>query len=125
MKPALRLVEGEFTVHRLDPSAPIPHTVTGEPHCWIGRTEDELSIVCPSAVEIDGEKRESGWSCLKVVGPLDFELTGILAGIAGVLADAGVAIFALSTFDTDYVLVKAATMPRAVAALREAGYPIG
>ena len=62
---------------------------------------------------------------MRVAGPLDFGLTGILAGIATALAEAEISLFALSTFDTDYVLVKVETLPRAVAALREAGYPIG
>jgi len=65
---------------------------------------------------------ETGWSCIKVLGPLDFSLTGILADISAVLAKASVSIFAISTFDTDYVLVKSEKLPVARNALQKAGY---
>ncbi len=125
MKPALSVLDGEFTVHRLGPSAPLPVVVAEDPFCWVGRTDDELSIVCRSSLAVDSLSRESGWSCLEVQGPLDFALTGVLAGIATVLADAGVSILALSTFETDYILVKREGLRDAVSALREAGYSIG
>lgn len=125
MKPALKLLDGEFTVHRLDPAIPIPAIVTGESFCWVARTDEELSVVCRSALEVDSTTKAPGWICLKVQGPLDFALTGVLAGIATVLADTGVSIVALSTFETDYILVKKDALHEAVSALREAGYTIG
>jgi hypothetical protein len=125
LKPALSVVPGAFSVHRLAPDAPLPEKLAHASPCWIARTADELSIVCAEDVDLDSPRCQAGWACLRVVGPLDFELTGILAGIASVLAEGGISLFALSTFDTDYVLVKAGTLPQAVAALREAGYPIG
>jgi hypothetical protein len=69
-------------------------------------------------------KREDGWRCLKVAGPLDFSLVGILADLSGTLAAEGVSIFALSTFDTDYLLVKAPDLPRAIQALQRAGHTV-
>ena len=127
--PALQLrlsvVSGSFTIHRFDPGDALPNGLESASPCWIARTPDELSIVCANAFELDSPRSETGWACLRVVGQIDFESTGILAGIAGVLAEAKIGLVALSTFDTDYVLVKADLLPRAVAALREAGYPIG
>jgi len=85
-------------------------------------TEDELSIVCASDIVVGGERAETGWSCLKVLGPLDFSLTGVLAGLTTALANAGISVFALSTYDTDYVFVKTASLARAVLTLQGAGY---
>lgn len=69
-------------------------------------------------------KHDRGWRCLKLVGPLDLNLTGVLASVLQPLADADVSIFALSTFDTDYVLVRGAQLEKATAALREAGHHV-
>ncbi|MBN1372589.1 MAG: ACT domain-containing protein, partial [Anaerolineaceae bacterium] len=71
-----------------------------------------------------GVRAEGGWRALKVLGPLDFSLTGILAGLASTLAAAGVSIFALSTFDTDYIMVKESSLGTAIEALREQGHTI-
>ena len=121
-KPALGFVDGEFTIHRFDPTAEVPAEVAGEPFCWVARTDEELSVVCRASIEISGEMRSGGWIGLRFLGPLEFELTGILAGIAARLADAGVPIIALSTYDTDYLLLKAHQKERATTALEAAGY---
>jgi hypothetical protein len=122
---ALRVLACEFTIHRLPPDAPLPPVVVDAPFCWIGRTDDELSIVCDADLHLTHGRHSVGWACLQVVGPLDFGLTGILAGIADVLAAAHISIFALSTFDTDYILVKQDRLDEAVAALRAADYDVG
>jgi len=122
-KPAIQVLDGEFTVHRCGPSATVPPELTNRVFCWIARTDEELSIVCDSSIRIESEARSVGWSCLRVKGPLDLELTGILAGITNVLAAADVAIFSISTFNTDYVLVKAEHKDEALQALLDAGYP--
>ena len=88
------------------------------------RTADELSIVCETDYVPSEVEQESGWRALVVEGRLDFALTGILVSLAAPLADAGVSIFALSTFNTDYLLVRADDLPRAVAALRAAGHRV-
>jgi hypothetical protein len=88
----------------------------------VTRTDEELSIVCSSATALDSGKAEGGWSCIKVLGPLDFSLTGILAGISAVLAGTGISLFALSTFDTDYVLVRSERLTAARTELQRAGY---
>jgi len=71
---------------------------------------------------LNSEKSETGWSRLKVPGPLDFSLTGILAEISAVLAEAEISIFAISTFDTDYILIKTEKLPLAIEALLASGY---
>ena len=86
------------------------------------KTNEEMSVVCSSSVSLNSERPESGWSCIKVLGPLDFSLTGILAEISIVLAKDEISIFALSTFDTDYILVKSEKLHAGKQALQRAGY---
>ena len=90
----------------------------------VTRTAAELSIVAPSAAVPPEVRAERDWRALRVAGPLDFALTGILASLAAPLADAGVSIFALSTYDTDYVLVRHPQLDVALAALRAAGHTV-
>jgi len=80
--------------------------------------------VLPDSVGIMSDKSEPGWACFKVEGPLEFELVGVLAGISSALAEAGVSIFALSTFDTDYILIKREQVRTAYDALVFAGYQV-
>ena len=90
---------------------------------FIGNTDDECSLVCETEkTPSNTTARQDGWRALRVLGTLDFSLTGILSGIATVLADAKVGIFAVSTYDTDYILVKQENLDRAVEALKKAGY---
>ncbi len=92
---------------------------------FIGRTEEELSLVCrTSDVPARTTEREDGWRGFRVEGPLPFSMVGVLAGLSGVLAENGISIFALSTYQTDYLLVKEADFDRAAAALAGAGYGI-
>lgn len=92
---------------------------------FIGSTGGERSLVCEtSRVPPNATDRSDGWRAMRIVGPLDFGLVGILAGVSAVLAGAGVPIFAVSTFDTDYVLVRSETAEEAVAALAGAGHEV-
>lgn len=118
----LRLLKEMFSIHRLDPSRPIPVTVLGSPIFFVGRTKEELSIVCRSSIPVLHAKTEENWSCFMVEGPLDFNLTGIVARLSGALAAAEISIFPISTFDTDYIFVKQADLERAEIALNDAGY---
>ncbi len=120
----LQILDGEFTIHRLSPASAIPPQVIESDFFTISRTPDELSIVCRTGIEVVSEKSSGGWACFKVLGPLDFALTGILAGIAGALAEAEISLFAVSTYDTDYILVKAGELEIAAQTLTAAGYNI-
>ena len=92
---------------------------------FLARTEEELSLVCPTRdTPANTLAREDGWRGLRVRGVLDFALVGILARLSGVLAEAGIPIFAVSTFNTDYLLVRENQFDRALAALAAAGYAI-
>ena len=116
----LRVLEGRWAICRLPADAKIP-----ERFFSLTRTADELSVVCAEDAAPEGVRCESGWRMLQVAGPLEFSLTGVLAGIASPLAEAAVSIFAISTFDTDYVLVKDEQLARAMGALRRAGHRVG
>ncbi|MBN1453092.1 MAG: ACT domain-containing protein [Anaerolineales bacterium] len=120
----LTLLEGTFTLHRLGPNTEIPTSALHSPFFAIVRTDDETSLVLPDSVQIGSDRSDTGWACFKVEGSLEFSLVGILAGIASVLAEAKVSIFALSTFDTDYILVKREQVRAAKEALRTAGYKV-
>jgi hypothetical protein len=117
----LEVLPGRFAIHRFDPAEPVPEVVLASPVFNICRTGEELSIVCGEDVALKSPRSEVGWSCIKVIGPLDFSLTGILAHLAGLLAEAGISLFAFSTFDTDYLLVKTPQTRSAVDALKAGG----
>ena len=124
MKPfRLSVLPGEFSVWRLAADAPLPPIESGS-FLSVTRTDDELSIVSSSNDVPAGVTAEEGWRCLRVEGPLAFEMTGVLAGLSAPLACAEVPIFVVSTYDTDYVLVKAADLERACSALQGEGHVI-
>jgi len=118
----LSVLPDTFAVCRLDAGAPVPDWARD--FFSITRTRDELSIVCPQRDVPPGIRCERDLRSLRVEGKLDFSLTGILASLAAPLADAGISIFALSTYDTDYLLVKEKHLPRAVQVLSASGHKI-
>ena len=120
MRIALSIVEGSFSVHRLENDAAIPAEVLNEPFFSIVRSDEELSLVCRSSLCVESDKTNTGWACLKVSGPLDFGLTGVIASISGALSAASLSVFVVSSFDTDYVLVREATLDRAINVLQAA-----
>ncbi len=123
---AIDVASGDYTVARLPAGTPPPVFDRDErAFVSVTTTPTEVSVVCPTAVAPDTEHAHPGWRLLTVRGPLEFDLTGIMAALAGALAAAGVSLFAVSTFDTDHVLVKATDLQRAVIALREAGHEVG
>lgn len=107
---------------RLAPGSQIPAWATERGFFCVSRTAEELSIVCEEARVPDGTTAEKDWAALKLEGPFPFSMTGVLASFIQPLADAGIPIFAISTFDTDYVLVKRETLPAALQALGNAGH---
>ncbi len=107
-----------LAVARLAPSSDIPGwALAGEGFYSITKTDDELSVVCLEDQVPQDVKVEKGWRCLKVEGPLDFGLTGILSSLASPLAEAKISIFAISTFDTDYLMIKKENFEKAIAVL--------
>lgn len=121
----LELLPGRYAVVRLDEDAPPPAWAFAAPGLAAAvRRRGELSVVCAEDAVPDGAQAERGWRALEVAGPLDFALTGIMAALATPLADAGVSIFALATYDTDVLLVRDAQLETAIAALERAGHGV-
>ena len=118
----LSLLSDTFAICRLEPDADIPSWALAGDFYSITRTVEELSLVCLQEVVPEGTRAEKGYRCLKVEGPLDFSLTGILSSLTIPLAQAGISVLATSTFDTDYLLVKDAQVDRAVQELTHAGH---
>lgn len=121
----LVLLRAPLAICRLARDAPIPEwAARAQPFLTISRTNDELSIVADEAAVPAQVQAERGYRAFKVAGPLPLNLIGVLASIANPLAEAQLAIFAISTYDTDYVLVKGADLDAAVMALTQAGHQI-
>lgn len=123
MSLTLSLLPTPFAICRLDAGDPIPAWARGD-FISLTRTRDELAVVCAQANVPDGIMCERDWRALRVVGQLGFALVGVLSALAAPLANAGISIFALSTFDTDYILVKARDLEDAVRILETAGHRI-
>jgi hypothetical protein len=121
----LHPIPGRLAIARLDPSAAIPEWAQQvAPLVSITRTEDELSIVCPEQWVPDSVQRSTGWFCLRVTGPLDLASVGILAALVDPLRDKGISVFALSTYDTDCLLLPEMQRDDAITALDAAGHHI-
>ena len=124
---AVDVLPGDYTIARLPVGSPPPAALfelAGGAMVSVTSTPDEISVVCPTDLAPEGDQSHHGWRLLTVRGPLEFTLTGIMASMASALAAAGVSLFALSTYDTDHVLVKAADLGRAIEALTEAGHEV-
>jgi hypothetical protein len=116
------VLPSEYAICRLGPDLPAPTWVEGSGFVSVTRTADELSIVCPAERVPSGARAERGWVLLQLHGPFPVDAVGILRAVLDPLADAAVGIFALSTFDTDYLLIRQAQLPRALQALAAAGH---
>jgi uncharacterized protein len=119
------LLEGRFAVCRFAADSEVPTWTFGTGQLMsVTRTADELSIVCiENRVPLE-IKAERGWLCLKLHGPFPFSETGILTAFVKPLSNRGISIFAISTFDTDYVLIKEESWSNARKALEEAGHEL-
>lgn len=116
------VLPGRFAVCRLDPTVTIPEWASASKFFSITRTADELSVVCDENCASNEAQSEGGWACIQLQGPFPFQMTGVLAAILNPLAAAGIGIFALSTFNTDYILVKANALSAAERALQLASH---
>ncbi len=120
----LQLIEGDFAVCQLSPDSTwSPPGASG--FVSVARTPDELSIVCQAAlIPTESMRVERGWRMFRVAGPIAFDVVGLLASLTAPLAAADISIFAQSTFDTDYLMVKAAKLDATVEVLTTAGFEV-
>lgn len=118
----IQLIPGAFSICQAAKDTPIDCSC---PYVFVGVTDEELSLVCPTdRVPADVLRRDDGWRAFRFAGVLDFSLVGILAEASAVLARRRIGLFAVSTFNTDYLFVKQDAFEQALAALAEAGYAI-
>jgi hypothetical protein len=124
----LDLLPEEYAVCRLPAGSALPTSLSSGPDdkgvISVTWAPDELSIICPADRVPQDATVEASWRCLRVVGPLDLALTGVLASLVGPLADARVNIVAFSTYDTDYVLIPAVRLSEAMDTLTAAGHRV-
>jgi len=113
-----------LAICRLAADAPFPSWALRGEFVSITRTADELSVVCRCGDVPEGTRCVKNYRCIKVEGPLGFDLTGIISSLTAVLAQAGISVFAVSTFDTDYILITEDRLEKAVAALSQAGHDV-
>lgn len=118
----LKIIEADFTVCQVEDYSQVD---LDQEYCFTGKTDEENSLVCPSeAVPANVLKQDDGWKAFRIQGVLDFSLIGLLSKIATLLAENGIGIFAISTYNTDYILTKTENFGRAIQILSNAGYQI-
>lgn len=120
----LTVLSERLCVCRLPVDAPWPAPRPGTGFYSVTRTGSEVSVVCDEDDAPPGARVDNDWRALEVAGPLDFSMVGVMASITAPLADVDVSVFVVSTYDTDYLLVHAAALERAIAALRDAGHHV-
>lgn len=121
----LDLLQGNFVICRLPSSSSLPSWAYAGPFISITKTDDELSIITIDDHRLPKDIQcERNWKCLKLKGPFSFDLTGVLASILTPLANAEIPILAVSTFDTDYVLIKEKNLPIAIDVLKQNGHQV-
>ena len=118
----LERIDYDFTVCKVPDISDIDMTAQ---FCFIGKTDEELSLVCKTEdTPVETIERDDGWKGFRIQGMLDFSLIGILSKLSGILADHKIGIFAVSTYNTDYILVKEENYDRALKVLASEGYKI-
>ena len=120
----IRFHDVALSICQLPHGSGLPIGVLSQPFTYFFRTHDEATLICPTGLVPQNSNAEHGFIPFELVGPFEFHLTGILLQVAKPLADAGISIVALSTFNTDYVLIKADHRDRAIETLRDAGHTI-
>ena len=116
----LKVLPYSFTVCKV---STINHIDLNTEFCFVGKTDDEISLVCKTEdAPADTTERDDGWKGFRIEGVLDFSLIGILSKISSILAENKIGIFAVSTFNTDYIFVKSENFDRALSALKKKGY---
>lgn len=124
LKLDISILPETLAICQMDKDAGIPEWALTCAFFSLTRTAEELSVVCHQTNVPEGIKRDEGWRCLKVEGPLDFSAAGILASLTMPLAKEGISVFAMSTYHTDYLLVKERHLEKAVQILAQNGHQI-
>lgn len=123
IKISISIMSQEFAIHRLKPTASIPlQLLDNEEVFHISRTEDELSIVCSETIQLQSDQVSKSYKCFKILGPLDFNMVGVISKIAEILKGRDIPIFVISTFDTDYILINKDNATASIEALQEDEY---
>jgi hypothetical protein len=123
-KQTLSVLDATFSIHSMSAEQSIPASVLSSDFYFIGKTHDELSLVVKQDIAIEALESDYDWRVLEVLGPLNLSMVGIMAEISAILAAAKISIFVVSTFETDYFLVKSDSLAQAVAALKKARYEV-
>lgn len=118
----IKRIDCDFSICKVEDYSLVDMSVD---FCFIGKTDEENSLVCPTAkVPSNSIERDDGWKAFRIQGSLDFSLVGILSKISGILAENKIGIFAVSTYNTDYILTKADNFDSAISTLSENGYKV-
>ena len=117
-------VPGEYAAHRLAPDAAVPEAAWASPFVSVSRSADELSIITDAGIHLDAQSTVRPWLAYRVAGTIDFSVTGVMSSLTAPLAEAGLGILAVSTYDTDYILVHADASEAAEIAWRSAGIDV-
>ncbi|HAV22726.1 MAG: hypothetical protein A2X67_04750 [Ignavibacteria bacterium GWA2_55_11] len=118
----LHLLEEKFTVSKLPVFSELPHIIASGELCFSMRTDEELTVITPDFMAPNNVQQEPGWRCIRIDGQIPFQAVGVLLSLIKPLADTGIPIFAVSTFNTDYVFLPDQTIIHAVQALQHAGH---
>lgn len=102
----IQLLSEDFTMHKCRPSESIPSELLHAENVTVSRTKEELSITCPSHLNIASVECSAGWKCFQVMGILDFELVGIIAKLSKLFAEAEIPVYVVSTYNTDYIFIQ-------------------
>lgn len=117
----LRILSETFSICRLAANDTVPYWAIASKWYSITKTNHELSVVCDESVVPPSVQKEDGWKAIEVEGPLDFSLTGVLSSLSNALSNGGISLFSISTYDTDYILVKSDNLTNACTLLADCG----
>jgi hypothetical protein len=120
----LELLGNEYSVYRFDPDYKIDENILSGEFISVTRTRDELSIVAQQGKFSDFLNSEEGWKILKISGVLDFSLIGIMSKLSTILANENISVFVMSTYNTDYIMVKKDNVKKAIEILEKNGYEV-
>jgi hypothetical protein len=118
----LKILGNTYQIVKLKIKDKIPDEIFSSEFYSVTKTGEEISIVTDDRIIIQSENTEKGWKVIKILGILDFSLTGIIANIGKVLSDAEISVFAVSTYNTDYILIKEQNLDKAIEALTNNSY---